>query len=84
MSIVGSGEKFLHGMVRSRKPPLSAPTITATLFSYQGTCMIQHGCMALNSIPRPPIESIDDLLSTNKLLRMNEQVMSKYTAPPNP
>jgi hypothetical protein len=25
MSIVGSGEKFLYGIVRSRKPPLSAP-----------------------------------------------------------
>ena len=25
MSIVGGGEKFSHGMVRSRKPPLSAP-----------------------------------------------------------
>ena len=34
ISIVGSGKKFLHGMVRSRKPPLSALTITATLFFY--------------------------------------------------
>jgi hypothetical protein len=25
MSTVGGGEKFSHGMVRSRKPPLSAP-----------------------------------------------------------
>ena len=25
MSIMGGGEKFSHGMVRSRKPPLSAP-----------------------------------------------------------
>ena len=25
MSIVGGGEKFSYGMVRSRKPPLSAP-----------------------------------------------------------
>jgi hypothetical protein len=25
MSIIGSGEKFSHGMVRSQKPPLSAP-----------------------------------------------------------
>ena len=25
MSIVGGGEKFLYGMVRSQKPPLSAP-----------------------------------------------------------
>ena len=25
VGIVGGGEKFSHGMVRSRKPPLSAP-----------------------------------------------------------
>jgi len=25
ISIMGGGEKFSHGMVRSRKPPLSAP-----------------------------------------------------------
>src|SRR6266702_3882495 len=65
----GGGEKFSHGMVRSRKPPLLVPlTITAitTLFSYQGTCTIQHRCTAFNNIPRPPIKSIDDLTSTDK------------------
>jgi hypothetical protein len=25
ISIIGGGEKFSHGMVRSQKPPLSAP-----------------------------------------------------------
>ena len=41
-SIVGGGEKFSHGMVRSRKPPPLVPlTIAATtLSSYQGTCTI--------------------------------------------
>jgi hypothetical protein len=36
VSIVGGGEKFLHGMVRSRKLPLLVPLIiTATTpFSY--------------------------------------------------
>ena len=73
MSIMGGSKKFSHGMVRSRKPPLRALTITATLFSYQGTYTIQHRCMALDSIPRPLIESIDDLLSTNELLRTDGQ-----------
>ena len=68
-SIVGGGEKFSHGMVRSRKPPPLVPrTIAATslLSSYQGTCTIQHGCTAFDSIPRPLIESIDDLTLTDK------------------
>src|SRR6266704_5597910 len=61
-------------MVRSRKPPLLVPlmiTATTTLFSYQGTCTIQHGCTAFDSIPRPPIESINDLILTNKPTRTN-------------
>ncbi len=51
-------------------------TITATtLFSYQGTCAIQHGWTAFNNIPRPPTESIDDLSHrrTNECRRTNER-----------
>ncbi|OCK99659.1 uncharacterized protein K441DRAFT_651794 [Cenococcum geophilum 1.58] len=36
-----------------------------------------------SNVPRPPIESIDDLISTNEQTRTNERT-SKYTAPPNP
>jgi hypothetical protein len=85
-SIVGGGEKFSYGMVRSRKPlPLVPRTIAATTLSssYQGTCTIQHGCIVFDSIPRPLMESIDDLTSTNKQARTSERT-SKYTAPPNP
>jgi hypothetical protein len=51
IGIVGGGEKFSYGMVRSQKPLLSALMITATLFSYQGTCMIQYEYIVFNSIP---------------------------------
>jgi len=36
-----------------------------------------------SNVPRPPIESIDDLTLTNERMRTNKQT-SKYTAPPNP
>src|SRR6266571_1548099 len=63
VSVVGGSEKFSHGMVRSQKPLLTVPlTITATTTPLLGTCMIQHGCVAFNSIPRPSIESINDPL----------------------
>src|SRR6266571_8926567 len=58
---------------------ITATTTTPLL----GTCTIQHGCTAFDSIPRPPTESIDDLTSTNERARTSEQT-SKYTAPPNP
>src|SRR6266567_7045861 len=57
--------------------------MTTTLSSYQGTCTIQHGCIAFNSIPRPPIESIDDL-SHRRTSERKQTNTSKYTAPPNP
>jgi hypothetical protein len=57
--------------------------ITATTTPLLGTCTIQHGCTAFDSIPRPPTESIDDLTSTNERTRASERT-SKYTAPPNP
>ena len=52
-SIVGGGEKFSHGMVRSRKPPPLVPrTIaTTTLSSYQGTYTIQYRYTVFNNIP---------------------------------
>jgi hypothetical protein len=46
MSVMGGGEKFSHGMVRSRKPPLMVPLhdngYYAVLLSkhlYDPTCM---------------------------------------------
>ena len=73
--VVGRSEKFSYGMVRSRKPlqtvPLHNTAITVPLLS---TCTIQHRYTAFDSIPRPPIESIDNLTSTNEQLRAsNEQ-----------
>ena len=82
--VVGRSKKFSHGMVRSRKPLLMVPLHnTATTVPLLSTYTIQHGCIAFNSIPRPPIESIDDLTSTNERLQTNERT-SKYTAPLNP
>jgi len=42
-----------------------------------------HGCIAFDSIPRPPIESIDDL-SHRRTSERKQTNTSKYTAPPNP
>jgi hypothetical protein len=71
----GGGERFSHGMVRSRKPPPLVPlhdnSYCAVL--YQGTCTIQHGCTAFDSIPRPPIESIDDLSHRRTSERTDER-----------
>jgi hypothetical protein len=50
--VVGRSEKFLHGIVRSRKPlqtvPLHNTAITVPLLS---TCIIQHEYIAFDSIP---------------------------------
>jgi len=60
--VVGRSERFSHGMVRSRKPLQMVPLHnTATTVLLLSTCTIQHGCVAFDSIPRPPTESIDDL-----------------------
>jgi len=73
--VVGRSEKFSHGMVRSRKPLLMVPLHnTATTVPLLGTCTIQHGCAAFDNIPRPPIESIDDLTSTGERTQTNEQI----------
>jgi len=82
MGIVGGGEKFSYGMVRSRKPPLSAPYDNSNTILLSGTCTIQHGCAAFDNIPRPPVESIDDL--SRRQTSNCERATSKYTAPPNP
>ena len=37
-----------------------------------------------SNVPRPPIESIDDLISTNNERERTSERTSKYTAPPNP
>src|SRR5438105_8606796 len=61
-------------MVRSRKPPLLALYNSATtLLPTQGTYTIQHGCAVFSNIPRPPVESIDDLSHqrTSKCERAN-------------
>ena len=59
-------------------------TITATtLFSYQGTCMIQHGCTAFKHPPTLNRKHQRPLTSTHKRMQTNKQ-MSKYMAPPNP
>ena len=50
-------------IVRSQKPLLLALYNLATiLLPTQGTCTIQYGYTVFNNIPRPPVESIDDLL----------------------
>ena len=82
MSVVGGSEKFSDGEI------LKITTIGPLQFSHyysptQGTCTIEHGCTAFDSIPRPPTESINNLTLTNKRAQMSEQT-SKYTAPPNP
>src|SRR6266567_1806711 len=81
-SDVGGSEKFSHGMVRSRKPLFWCPFIIQLLPPTKHLA-IQYGCIALNNIPLPPIESINDLILMNKQSRTNERI-SKYTAPPNP
>ena len=55
---------------------------TATTVPLLSTCTIQHGYAAFDSIPRPPIESIDDL--SHRQTSNCKQATSKYTAPPNP
>src|SRR6266700_8063658 len=68
---------------------ISKTTILVPLYNIATTCpptkhlAIQYGYIALNNIPLPPIESINDLILINKRSRTNEQI-SKYTAPPNP
>jgi hypothetical protein len=82
--VVGRSEKFSHGMVRSQKPLLMVPLHnTATTIPLLSTYTIQHRYIALDSIPRPPTESINDLTLTNEWLRINKRT-SKYTAPLNP
>jgi hypothetical protein len=45
--------------------------------------MIQRGYIAFDNIPRPLIESIDNLILMNKTHKRTNERMSKYTAPPN-
>ena len=81
-SSVGGGEKLLYGIVRSRKPPLLVPPYDSsyytTILLLEDTYTIQYRCTAFDSIPRPPIESIDDLSHrrTSKCERAasNEQI----------
>ena len=81
-SIMGGGEKFLHGMVRSRKPPPLVPcTIAATTpFSYQGTWTIQYGYAAFNNIPEPQQKA----LTTSYIDGQANEQLNKYTPLPNP
>ena len=52
VSVVGSSEKFLYGMVRSQKLLFWCPFIIQLLpVLLLSTCVIQHGYMALNNIP---------------------------------
>src|SRR6266567_2994099 len=81
-SNVGGSKKFSHRMVRSQKPLFWCP-FTIQLLPPTKYLAIQHGYIALNNIPLPPIESINDLTLMNKRSRTNKQI-SKYTAPPNP
>src|SRR6266567_8928763 len=82
---MGGSEKFSRGMVRSQKPLLWSPFIVNNYCSYsEPTYTIQHGYTAFNSIPRPPIKSINDLTSTDKQRKQTNKRISKYMAPPNP
>ncbi|OCL00490.1 uncharacterized protein K441DRAFT_651409 [Cenococcum geophilum 1.58] len=85
-SSVGGGEKFSHRMVRSRKPPLLVPPYDSsyytTILLSEDTYTIQHRCTAFDSIPRPPIESINNL--SHQQTSECDRATSKYTAPPNP
>jgi hypothetical protein len=74
-NVIGGSEKFLYGMVRSRKPLLWSPFIVNNYYSYSKlTYTIQYRYIAFNSIPRPLIESIDDLtLITNERERTDKR-----------
>src|SRR6266567_7727541 len=70
-------------MVKSRKPLLTVtPFIVDNLLCSYSTLCNPRGYEMESNVPRPPIESIDDLTSTNERTRTKRT--SKYTAPPNP
>jgi hypothetical protein len=76
VGVKGGGEKLLDGEI------LKTTTVGPLQYDdyrcspIQGTCTIQHGCTVFDNIPRPPVESIDDLTSTNERTneRTNEQI----------
>ena len=85
VGVEGGGEKFSDGEILKNTTVGPLHTTTTTLFysPIQGTYTIQHGYTVFDSIPQPPVESINDLILTNKQTRINKRT-SKYTAPPNP
>ena len=52
VSVMGSSEKFSHGIVRSRKPLLLVPLYnTATTIPLSGTYIIQYKYIVFKNIP---------------------------------
>jgi len=85
VSVVGGGEKFSHGMVRSRKPPLMVP-LHDNDYHYCSPIKapVRSSMDARHSItsPNPNGKHRRPLTSTNE--RIERARTSKYTAPPNP
>ena len=81
----GGGEKFSHGMVRSRKPPLLVPLhdndyhyCSSIKAPVRSSIDARHSITSLN----PNGKHQRPLTSTNE--RIKQAQTSKYTAPPNP